>query len=269
MQPGTDSPVQSAERSFILRTLRHNLPVVVFLVVAVAILLSVYIFFSPDSDSIESVAESAAIDLTGSNVDGNAPIAAIEKPVKPKPVTQRLAQSPPPKRIGIIAGHRGSDSGTECSDGLTEVEITTAVVEKLVSQLRDKGIEVDSLDEFDARLEDYAASALVSVHADSCDYINELATGYKLAGSPHTDSSQLSICVEHAYGQATELPYHPNSVTPHMSNYHAFRELAPSTQAVIIEIGFLNLDRQLLTSGSDTVVAGLENGIDCFLETIP
>lgn len=269
MQPGTDSPVQSAERSFILKTIRHNLPVVLFLAISVVILLAVYVFFSPDADSLETIAESAAIDLNGSNVDGNAPIAAIEKPVKPKPVAQRLAQSPPPERIGLIAGHRGSDSGTECADGLTEVEITTAVVEQLADELRQGGLEVDSLDEFDARLEGYSASALVSVHVDSCDYINELATGYKLAGSPYTDSSRLSICVEQSYGEATALPYHPNSITPHMSDYHAFRKLGPITQAVIIEIGFLNLDRQLLTTGSDAVVDGLSNGIMCFLENSP
>jgi N-acetylmuramoyl-L-alanine amidase len=269
MQPGTDPPIQSAERSFILKTIRHNLPVVMFVAISVVILLAVYVFFSPDTDSIESVAESAAIDLTGSNVGGDAPIAAIEKPVKPKPVSQRLAQSPPPERIGLIAGHRGNDSGTECADGLTEVEITSAVVEKLVDQLRQSGLEVDSLDEFDARLEGYSASALVSVHVDSCDYINDIATGYKLAGSPYTDSSQLSICVEQSYGQATALPYHPNSITPHMSEYHAFRKLGPVTQAIIIEIGFLNLDRQLLTADSDIVVDGLQAGIVCFLENLP
>jgi hypothetical protein len=269
MLPDTESPGQSAESSFIIRAVRHNLPVVVFVVLALAILLTVYMYFSPDADSLEAVADSAAIDLSGSNEGANAPIAPIQKPVKPKPVTQRLAQSPPPERIGLIAGHRGSDSGTECTDGLTEVEINSAVVEQLVQQLRQSGVEVDSLDEFDERLNGYAASALISVHSDSCDYINELATGYKLAGSPYTDSSQLSICLEQAYGEATGLPYHPNSITPHMSDYHAFGELAPGTQAVIIEIGFLNLDRQLLTAGADVVILGLSNGIDCFLDNIP
>ena len=54
-----------------------------------------------------------------------------------------------------------------------------------------------------------------------------------------------------------------------MTDYHAFRKLAPGTQALIIEIGFLNLDRQLLTDGSDKVVEGLANGISCFLEGMP
>jgi len=262
-------PGNSTNRPFILRVIRHNLPVLIFLVLALAILLAVYLFFSPDADDLGAVAESAAVDLTGSDADGSAPIAPIEKPVKSKPVSQRLAQSPPPLRIGLIAGHRGSDSGTECADGLTEVEITTPVVEQLAESLRQDGLEVDSLDEFDGRLDGYSATALISIHADSCDYINDLATGYKLAGSPYVDSSALSICLEQAYGEVTSLAYHPHSVTPHMSNYHAFAKLAPNTQAAIIEIGFLNLDRQLLLEGRDTVVEGLSNGIHCFLDNLP
>lgn len=269
MMPGMNDSGQSAQSPFVIRALRHNLPVVVFLIVAVAILVSVYVYFSPDADSLEAVADSAAIELGVSEVDTNAPIAPIEKPIKPKPVTQRLTQSPRPERIGLIAGHRGSDSGTECADGFTEVEVTSAVVEQLAEQLRREGIEVDSLDEFDDRLDGYSASALISVHVDSCDFINELATGYKIAGSPYSDSSQLSICIEQSYGQITGLPYHPHSVTPHMSNYHAFSKLSPGTQAVIIEIGFLNLDRQILTSGSDIVVEGLADGVHCFLEELP
>jgi N-acetylmuramoyl-L-alanine amidase len=262
-----DSPGRSAETSLLIRLLRHNLPVVIFLLISAALMIVVYLFFSPDVDSIEALAESAAVDTTG--LDPGAPIAPIVKPVKPKPVTQRLAQSPPPVRIGIIAGHRGSDSGTECADGLTEVEVNTAIVEQLVAKLRQADIDVDSLDEFDLRLDGYVASALISVHSDSCDFINEQATGFKIAGSPFIDSSQLSICVEQAYRQATGLEYHPNSITPHMTDYHAFREISPTTRALIIEVGFLNLDRELLTSGSQSVVNGLYDGIQCYLENLP
>lgn len=269
MLPSADTSGNSGQRSFIFRTIRQNLPVAIFVVLSLAIMLSVYIFFSPDAESLDDVADAAAVDLSSSNADGNAPIAPIEKPTKPKPVTQRMVQSPRPVLIGLIAGHRGSDSGTECTDGLTEVEINSATVERLAEELRQRGLEVDSLDEFDSRLEGYSATAVVSVHADSCDYVNELATGYKIAGSPYTDSSQLSICLEQTYGKATSLPYHPNSITPHMSDYHAFRKLAPNTQAAIIEIGFLNLDRQMLVDGRDSVVEGLGNGIACLLESLP
>lgn len=266
---GTDGSGQSAERPAIIRAIRQNLPVVIFLVVSVLILVTVYVVFSPDASSLESLADSAAVDAAGSNADGKSPIAPIVKPIKPKPVTQRLAQSPPPVRIGLIAGHRGSDSGTECVDGLTEVEVNTGIVEQLVKLLQEEDVEVDSLDEFDVQLEGYTASGLISVHSDSCDYVNELATGYKISGSPFVNSSQLSICMEQAYGEATGLAYHPNSITPHMTDYHAFRKISPTTQALIIEIGFLNLDRQILTEGSESVVDGLYEGIQCFLQSLP
>ncbi|MDX1616030.1 MAG: N-acetylmuramoyl-L-alanine amidase, partial [Candidatus Promineifilaceae bacterium] len=180
--------------------------------------------------------------------------------------TQRVAQSPRPTLIGIIAGHRGFDSGAACEDGLTEVQINDSVAERVAAELRETGYATETLDEFDARLDGYSATALVSIHADSCDFINDLATGYKISGSSFTDSSTLSICLEQTYGEATGLPYHPNSITAHMANYHAFRKISPGTPAVIIEIGFLNLDRESLTSGSESVVDGLTAGIVCFLE---
>ena len=40
---------------------------------------------------------------------------------------------------------------------------------------------VDVLDEFDPRLNGYRALLLLSIHADSCDYINDEATGFKVA----------------------------------------------------------------------------------------
>ncbi len=249
---------------FFLRVLKRNVPIVVFLIVAMAGMLAIYFYFNPDSANVEAV---SIADFTGNagQIDPNAQLAPIVKPVKPLPVAQRMQQSPPPRRIGLIAGHRGNDSGTECMDGLTEVQITSSVVERVAKLLREQDIIVDSLDEFDTRLDQYWGTALVSVHVDSCDYVNELATGFKISGSPYTDSSKLTICLQQAYGEATQLPYHPDSITPHMSNYHAFSEINPITPALIIEIGFLNLDREILTNGSDQVVEGLTNGILCFL----
>lgn len=237
----------------------------IFLVLAGVAMLTVYWYFSPNESEIE-INSGKISDNQFAIVDPNAQLAPIFKEVQAKPVTQRLIQSPPPLLIGIIAGHRGNDSGTECPDGLTEVEITTKLTEQMLNQLSAREIKVEDLDEFDARLENYSASALISVHVDSCDYINELATGFKIAGSPYTDSSALSICVQHAYADNTNLPYHANSVTPHMADYHAFRKIGRGTPAIIIEVGFLNLDRQILTDGSDMIVSGLIEGIECYLD---
>lgn len=265
MQTQADRAIREQPGSLPARFLRHSVPLLVFLVLAIATMLAVYWFFDPGEDSIEAVAVEMAEDVDFVR-NSNALLAPIAKPKAPEPVLQRLAQSPPPIRVGIIAGHRGFDSGAACADGFTEAQINSALAERVVANLTAAGINAETLDEFDPRLDGYSATALVSIHSDSCDYINDLATGFKISGSSITDSSSLSICVEQYYRDATQLPYHPNSITPHMTDYHAFREIAPGTPAIIIEVGFLNLDREMLTNGSDQVVKGLTDGILCFLE---
>jgi len=50
-----------------------------------------------------------------------------------------------------------------------------------------------------------------------------------------------------------------------MTSYHAFAEIDPETTAAIIEVGFLNLDRQILTQKADLVAQGIADGILCYL----
>ncbi len=244
---------------------RQSISIAIFLVAAVAGMMAVYWYFNPGASDAEAVSNA----LTEGQIplaDPNAQLAPIFKKVETKPVSQRLIQSPPPLLIGIIAGHRGNDSGTECTDGLTEVEITSSLTERLIERLSENEIRAEDLDEFDERLESYSATALISIHVDSCDFINELATGFKIAGSPYTDSSDLSICLQHAYAESTSLSYHANSITPHMADYHAFRKIGVGTPALIIEVGFLSLDREILTAGSEKIIDGLAAGIQCYVD---
>ena len=60
------------------------------------------------------------------------------------------------------------------------------------------------------------------------------------------------------------MTFHAGSITGDMREYHAFREIDPSTVAAIIETGFLNLDREMLTQQTDRVAAGVVEGILCF-----
>lgn len=231
--------------------------------------MAVYWYFSPKLGTVEAAAIAQIGVVEANTIDPGALTAPIYKTQPRVPVTQRLAQGPGPLRIGIIAGHRGNDSGAVCEDGLTEVQVTTSLAQRLAARLQSYGITIDLMDEFDSRLDGYDATAVVSIHADSCDYINDLATGFKISGSPYTDSSRLVACMEQEYALSTELPYHPTSITPHMTNYHAFRKLGTGTPAIIVEVGFLNLDRELLTSPNDTIIEGLTNGIFCQLGKTP
>ena len=184
--------------------------------------------------------------------------------------SQSTGQVNPP-HIGIVAGHWGSDSGAICPDGLTEQEVNLDIARRVRKILRTKGYRVDLLQEFDPRLNGYSADALISIHADSCEYINELATGFKVARSlasnePKKDDRLVSCLIE-KYSGTTNLPFSQNSITPDMTSYHTFREIAPTTPAAIIETGFLYLDRSLLVDQPDQVARGIAKGVICFLES--
>jgi N-acetylmuramoyl-L-alanine amidase len=174
-------------------------------------------------------------------------------------------------RVGIVAGHWGNDSGALCDDGLTELDVNLTAARRVKALLEARRYRVDLLEEFDPRLSGYAADALVSIHADSCEYINDLATGFKVARSaasfvPDTED-RLVECLIERYAAATGLGFHENSITRDMTGYHTFDEVAPDTPAAIIEIGFLNLDRPLLAGRSDLVASGIADGIVCFIES--
>ena len=183
------------------------------------------------------------------------------------------AISQPQLRIGIVAGHSGNDSGAVCYDGngnvtLTEADVNLKIAAIVQQQLTQKGYQVDLLREYDTRLNGYRALAIVSIHNDSCDYINDEATGFKVAAALNTNdlnrANRLTACLVNRYERDTHLTFHAGSITPDMREYHAFREIDPSTVAAIIETGFLNLDREILTKNTDTVAAGVVDGILCF-----
>lgn len=181
----------------------------------------------------------------------------------------------PRPRIGLVAGHWGHDSGAVCADGLTEESVNVQITSMVQELLYREGFDVDVLKEFDERLNGYRALALVSIHNDSCEYINDQATGFKVAATMSSAfperASRLTACMSQRYQAATGLPFHYNTVTRDMTEYHAFTEIHTDTTAAIIETGFLNLDRELLTKRTDIVAQGVASGILCFVrnEDVP
>ena len=173
-------------------------------------------------------------------------------------------------RIGIVAGHWGNDSGAVCNDtGLTEVELNLDVATRVKEKLTAEGFDVDLLQEFDDQLEGYQALALVSIHADTCQFIDNNATGFKLAAALASArperANRLLACVRSRYEATTGLRDHSGSATAHMSSYHAFNEVHTDTTAVIIEAGFMNLDRQILTQQPDLIAEGIAQGVLCYI----
>jgi N-acetylmuramoyl-L-alanine amidase len=174
--------------------------------------------------------------------------------------------------IGIVVGHWGdnNDPGAVCLDtNLTEFEVNQNIATLVKSDLEAKGIDVQLLKEFDPKLRGFQATALVSIHADSCEYINDQATGFKVAAAlanPRPErGARLTACLRSRYARVTGLALHSTSITNDMTSYHAFDEISENTTAVIIETGFMNLDRQLLEQHPDIAAEGITQGILCFI----
>jgi N-acetylmuramoyl-L-alanine amidase len=172
-------------------------------------------------------------------------------------------------RIGIVAGHYGSDSGAVCDSGLTEVEMNLKIATLVQKSLSDLGYQVDLLEEYDDRLHGYLAAVLVSIHLDSCVYINDQATGFKVATALSEQNvvagQRLTTCISARYAEVTGLPYHAGSVTNDMTFYHAFDEIDQRTIAAIIEAGFLNMDNRFITEDTDRIAEGIVAGILCYM----
>jgi N-acetylmuramoyl-L-alanine amidase len=216
---------------------------------------------------------------TPDNLFSNKMMENMFQAVQPKAqpvVLPTLTPSPKP-RIGLVAGHwgNGDDTGASCPDGLTELSVNLKVATLVKEILTKAGYDVDLLKEFDPRLTEYKALALVSIHNDSCDYVNDQATGFKVAAAKSSlypeKSTRLTACLSQRYEQTTHMPFHYNSVTRDMTDYHAFGEIYKDTTAAIIETGFLNLDRDMLTNHTDIVAQGVASGILCFVrnENLP
>ena len=222
------------------------------------LLATLFTAWTPDSLSIGNLNEQLASLLTP---QAGAPDAAVSTPL-------------PPPRIGLVAGHLGNDSGAVCYDAngepeLTEQEMNEEIAVLVKASLEASGFPVDVLQEYDSRLGGYRAAALVSIHNDSCDYVNDEATGFKVAAARDTRdvnrADRLTACLIDRYGRTTGMTFHQGSITADMTDYHTFSEIDPNTVAAIIETGFLNLDREFLLNNTDLVVDGIVQGILCFV----
>jgi N-acetylmuramoyl-L-alanine amidase len=189
-----------------------------------------------------------------------------------EPAAMAVVSTPtalPPARIGIVAGHRGHDSGAVCPDGLREVDVNTIIASLVQSQLTEEGFQVEILDEFDERLYGFQGVVLVSIHNDSCIELGPDATGFKVAATSVNSfpekSQRLSKCLIDRYHTVTDLPFHANTITIDMTDYHSFNEIHSETTAAIIETGFLNRDKAILTDHPDVIAEGITAGILCFI----
>lgn len=177
----------------------------------------------------------------------------------------------PNLQVGLVVGHWGHDTGAICPPslgGYVEVDLNYTIADLTRQYLEAEGVQVDLLKEFDDHLEGYQSSALISIHADTCEYIPDLGTGFKIAEAADNkrpeQAARLMACLKNRYAEATGLRY-DHRITEDMTSYHAFGEIDQNTPAVIIETGYMNQDRELLTQNPSLVAKGISAGIMCYL----
>jgi N-acetylmuramoyl-L-alanine amidase len=187
------------------------------------------------------------------------PVAGLLSGSGPEPSAQG-------RRIGIIAGHSENDSGAICEDGRTEVDTVGRIAARTARRLQRAGANVDVLSEYDERLNGYVADALVSIHADSC--IDR--SGFKVARATASTKPELEDflvgCLGARYAEATGIAFDASTITDDMTQYHAFKRVAASTPAAIVETGYLGGDWTVIGEQPDLAARGIADGVICYLE---
>ena len=149
---------------------------------------------------------------------------------------------------------------------MEEATINLDVAARVVAILQNEGYQADLMAEFAPELAGYSGDAFISIHTDSC---GTGLSGFKVARVSHSaipeTEDRLVACLIRQYGRETGLQLHADTITFDMTEYHAFGEIDPHTPAAIIELGFMDTDRKLLTDHSYDVAMGVAKGIVCFL----
>ena len=152
---------------------------------------------------------------------------------------------------------------------LTELDINTSVSLRLASLLVEEGYVVELLNEWDPRIEGYRASALVSIHTNTCENLGFGATGFNVQTSNRTATrdrdNRLEDCLAAEYANRTGLARHFGT-PPDLVDYHVFREVSLDTPTAIVELGFMFADRNILTQQPDVMAQGIYDGLRCFLD---
>jgi N-acetylmuramoyl-L-alanine amidase len=178
------------------------------------------------------------------------------------------------KQVALISGHAGNDSGAICEDAggqptIQEAEINAAVARLAAERLRRAGADVEILEEYDSRLQGLRADVLLSLHADSCIDASGFKSSRYVNSTIPDISDRLVACIKLNYGAATGLAENVDTITENMTEYHAFRRIDDQTPAVILELGFLGGDNDLLANQQELLAKGVADGLLCFLDGGP
>lgn len=173
-------------------------------------------------------------------------------------------------QIGILAGEWENSPGEVCADGTIEADINFNIANRVKLDLEERKYQVDLFPEFDLDLLNYDANAFVAVYSGSCLQNPLPPSGFKIGTSLTEENpevvNKLAVCLAENYQESTRLPFTYEVINPDHPSYHIFRDIHPDTPIVLIEIGMLSTDRDLIENRTTSIVDGITAGIECFLE---
>jgi len=174
------------------------------------------------------------------------------------------------QHIGILAGHWEDKPGEVCADGLIESDVNYEIANRVAQMLEERGYKVDLFPEFDLDLLNYEGATLIAIYSGSCVENPLPPSGFKVAGSLTAQNpdviNDLATCMAQEYQKATGLSFTYEVINPDHSSYHIFRDINVNTPAVLLELGSLKTDRQIIIERADSVAEGIVSGIVCFLD---
>jgi len=192
--------------------------------------------------------------------------------------------APRPYHVGIQSGHYeesqlpadlarlAGDTGTS-GGGRKEVDLNWDVSNRVAKLLRNQGVLVDVLPATVPT--GYNADAFVAIHADG--NASPGPRGFKIStrwsSTVAMQDVKLVETLTDVYGAATGLPQ-DDAVTRNMRGYYAYTSRRANyrtsalTPAAIVETGYMTnaADRAVLFNDTDTVAAGIANGIMAYLK---
>jgi N-acetylmuramoyl-L-alanine amidase len=176
-----------------------------------------------------------------------------------------------PIRIGIQIGHYKHNDGFVCPDGIKEVDVDYVLANKVSLLLGASQITSEVMNEYDLKLINYKADALISIHTRSCTDPSAAASGFTLGTSISAKETEktnaLAACLAEQYSYNTSLVFNYQVILDDQINSHTFLDINPQTPAAQIETGSLAVDRGILLDGSDRAANGITAGILCYLKS--
>lgn len=177
------------------------------------------------------------------------------------------------ERIGLIAGHWGYDTGHSCGpefQNVKESDVDLLISVMVRDYLNKKGYNVDLLNEFDPKLNDYTALALLDIHTNTCDYVNNSASGFRIAPASNAsypaENQRLDACIVSKYSEDTNMEYLGDQISSDDRKFYDFSKINSYTTVSVMEIGYLNLDYRTLSERTDDIVRGIGDGLICYIK---